>query len=147
MGTYRTAIGAIDGTNRQFFAPTPYSPGETRFILNGQMLGEDCITEIDALTGEVRWEDAQPPRAGDDLLLYYIDRGGDSETVTQCILPLHGRVIRDRPLQGTLGALQGLTGEVTTGTALHGALAPTRTLRGVVRRTGYLTGTLTKEDC
>jgi len=148
VGTYRTAIGVVDGVNRTFFTPTPYFPGETRFLLNGQLLDASCITEVDPATGEVRWEDVQPPRVGDDLLLYYIDADeAQRDTVVEVVLPLHGILQRDQSLHAQLCRERLLQGVVVSAALLAGEVQRERKVSGVVQRDGVLSGTLTRDDC
>ena len=147
MGTYRRAIGATDGVNRTFFTPTPYEPGETRFLLKGQMLSADCITEVNPATGEVRWEDAQPPRVGDDVLLYYFEAGASTVPPVELILPIKGVLVRCEELRGALQSERSVTGVLTRCGGLKGSVRRSQGLTGRIRRTRRLTGRLTREDC
>ena len=134
MGTYQTALGAIDGVNTTYITPTPYVPGYSRFILNGQLLAADCIDEVDANTGEVRWLDAQPPREGDTLLIYYVDQADQ--------VALEDLEVVICPLQGVLQGEQALGGALDTQSDLHGTLAPAQALGGALDIDGLLTGSL-----
>lgn len=110
---YRTAIGIKDGVNVVFYTPTPFVPGETRFLLNGQLLPTDYISEVNPATGEIHWLDAQPPRSMDDLLLYYVDALESSRVRIVYECPIHG-VIRDGyAISGKLTEDLAITGDIT----------------------------------
>lgn len=67
------AIGTVDGVNRTYFTQTPYVPGTVRLWLNGQLLLEDCLVEVNPNTGEVLLDPGVLPRPGDIVQLLWRD--------------------------------------------------------------------------
>ena len=70
------ALGAINGVNRDFFAPLPYEPGTLRALRNGRLLArdfDDGYEETDPALGEFRLRRAPIP---DDVVFVFFAEEG-----------------------------------------------------------------------
>ena len=142
-----SAIGNIDGVNVRFFAGEPYTPGYTRYILNGRIHAPSSddysFAETNPDAGEITVTYA--PEDGDVVQLFILDR---RPTVIASVQTLVGAVHAHAPkLLGALTASQTspLRGVLQTGSlqgTLRGALK-TPQLQGVVKQ-GRVVGQLKK---
>jgi len=138
-------VGVIDGVNVTFFTPTaPYGAGSVRYYLNGQLLPDDCLIEVDRNSGEVRVDgNGQiPPRPGDVVQFFYIDESSATPAdAGRTVCPVRGvleeetafvGVLEDRPIQGEVVTSTQVSGELVS-LDLRGRVEDVVALRGQLR--------------
>lgn len=96
-----TAIGNIDGVNVKFSAGEPYTPGLTRYILNGRIHAQNSddfsFTESNPGAGEITVSEA--PVDGDVVQLFIVDL---RPVVVSPVQQLTGTIRAPNKLQGAL---------------------------------------------
>jgi hypothetical protein len=130
------ATGTIDGANVLYSTPSAYGAGTLRVLLNGQLLPPDCLTELDPSAGTWRWEDAQPPRAGDTVANIYTDGSGVGAGDS-------GEAVFIRALKGRLRPLVSMQGVLRPLVQVKGAMRAQIRLSGAIKPVVGITGSIT----
>jgi len=66
-------LGDVNGINREYDTPSPYSPGTLRLVWNGQVYEPEDDKKGWIETGESSIQTFEAPRQGDVLQAFYLD--------------------------------------------------------------------------
>lgn len=125
--------GTVDGVNKVFYTPTPYTAGTVAIFINGQLKRpgyDDGWVETDPATGAVTLREAPqpcPPDHDEVIQAFYIDTVPDGAA-----LDLTGIIEEIEDLTGTLAGTPQLTGIVDDAEDVVGSLTGDGALSGQI---------------
>lgn len=115
-------IGPIDGSNVDFYVPTPYVAGTVRYWRNGQLLLDDNVLEVNPFTGLIRV--SEPPRVGNVVQFFYLDGSSQEGEDIRISCSLSAYLEGYGELSAVLGDNTGISGAVVLEDGLDGYLVP-----------------------